>query len=81
MSTHDDFDWSAPPLSSEDQRLIDAYVRAGRFLDDLPYTAEFDKLVLGLGEPDNQESRHFIFRRLLNLRKMGRLPRLSMVAP
>jgi len=71
------FNWEAPPLSAEDERLVDAYVRSRRALDDLPYTPEFDKIVTEISPTDTSEARHAIFKRLLTLRKMGRLPRIA----
>ncbi len=68
--------WEAPPLAIEDQRLLEAYSRTGRSLDELPYTREFDDLVRQLNYPDTQENRHLVFQRLLRLRKAGWLPRL-----
>ena len=74
------FDWEAPPLSAEDQRLVEAYTHAGRALDDLPYTEQFEDLFARLGLKDTLENRHSVFKRLLRLRKTGRLPRLNVVA-
>jgi hypothetical protein len=71
----------APPLPLEDQALIDAYVEAGRSLDDLPYTPEFDRLVQTLNDNGDQRSKQELMRRLLNLRKAGRLPRTGRSAP
>jgi hypothetical protein len=73
------FSWNAPPISPEDQRLIDAYLRVRRAVDDLPYTPEFEQILQEIGAPHTPESRHDIFKRLLTLRKMGRLPRVSSV--
>jgi len=73
-------DWEAPPLSSEDARLIDAYVDLRRPLDELPYTREFDQLISKLALSDTLENRHSVFKRLLTLRKMGRLPRIGFLA-
>ena len=69
--------WDPPALSADDQRLIELYLRAGRSLDDLPYTQEFEAFFSQLGQSDTLESRHAIFQRLLRLRKTGRLPRLG----
>ena len=71
--------WSAPPLDAADRRLADAYLATGKQLDDLPYTDDFDKLCVRLGVELTNDARHQVYRRLLTLRKMGRLPRLSMV--
>jgi hypothetical protein len=70
--------WEAPPLSAEDQQLLEAYLKAGRSLDDLPYTQDFEDLFHQLNRyPDTQDARHFVFQRLLRLRKTGRLPRVG----
>ena len=69
--------WDAPPLAPEDQQLIDAYESVGRSVDDLPYTEEFDAVLRKLGYPETQEQRHSVFKRLLRLRKSGRLPHLG----
>jgi len=71
------FSWDAPPLSAEDERLIEAYLRGHRTLDDLPYTPEFDRLVAEVSQTDTPETRHALFKRLFTLRKMGRLPRVA----
>jgi hypothetical protein len=69
--------WRVGPLDADDRRLVDAYQQAGVPLDALPYTDAFERLVerLGHGEP-TRERMHDVFRQLLRLRKMGRLPRL-----
>lgn len=65
------------PLTSEDhdERLIAAYAAAGRTLDDLPYTEDFDRLY-ATATADGQSPRA-VFHRLHNLRKAGKLPRLG----
>lgn len=70
--------WKPPKLDPADQPLIDAYVLAGRFVDDLPYTEEFEALCARLGVASTNEARHEVFRNLLRLRKTGRLPRLDL---
>ncbi len=75
MSTS--FDWTLPPLDSADERLVEAYRAVGRPLDDLAYTPEFDSILRRLGVDATDEVRHSIYRRLLSLRKSGRLPRIS----
>ena len=47
------FDWTTEPLSAEDQKLVDAYRTIGRSLDDLPYTADFEKLRVAVGADDD----------------------------
>lgn len=80
MSSQYEFVWSPPPLSPEDQRLIDAYTRLGRAVDDLAYTPEFEELCRGVIDGEvNDTKRHHIFKRLLGLRKTGRLPRVGAV--
>ncbi|MFI4898487.1 MAG: acetylxylan esterase, partial [Phycisphaerales bacterium JB059] len=72
------FDTGAGTVAS-DEALIQAYTRAGRTLDALPYSEAFERLyaevhaALGEGAP----SRHDAFHRLHNLRKRGALPRLG----
>jgi hypothetical protein len=70
--------WKAPPLSTEDQRLIDAYVHAGRSVDELPYTPEFEQIARSLNvDLDDQRAMHLLFKRLVTLRKQARLPRIA----
>jgi hypothetical protein len=69
-----------------DELLISVYQRQGRTLDDLPYTAEFERIYQamvgdqGRGEPLGAMSRGDLFHRLHNLRKAGKLPRLGRAA-
>lgn len=72
----DEFQWEEKSLTDEDERLIRAYAHVGRPLDDLAYTEDFDKLLREAGIDEDDQERHRIFKRLLNLRKRGRLPRL-----
>lgn len=67
-------------MSTGDARLIDAYREAGRTLDDLPHTPEFDRIVAALREAGETRDAHAIFRRLHNLRKAGKLPALGLRA-
>ncbi len=68
--------WDAPPLSLEDQQLIDAYRQNGRTVDELPYTIHFDQLMENLGKKEaSLNEKHAVYQRLLYLRKSGRLPR------
>jgi cephalosporin-C deacetylase-like acetyl esterase len=70
---------TGPGTVASDEALIEAYQRAGRTLDALPYSEAFERLyaevreTLGEGAP----SRHDAFHRLHNLRKRGALPRLG----
>jgi hypothetical protein len=68
--------WEAPPLDPEDEALISAYVATGIPVDQLPHTNAITQLVEQLNKPQNDQSKHLVFTRLLRLRKMGRLPRL-----
>jgi hypothetical protein len=71
----DDF-WEIPPLSNEDQDLVNAYREVGVPLDQLPYTDSYDRLVEMLGMPNTNDQKFLLFQRLLRLRKQGRLIRL-----
>lgn len=68
---------AATPLSEDDQRLVDQYVNTGLSVDELPYTDDFDHLVESLRGAGDQRSNQEIYRRLLNLRKAARLPRVG----
>ncbi len=72
--------WELPPLAPEDQKLLAAYIQIGKPVDQLPYTPEFDELVKVLGLGENREVKNTLFQRLLQLRKKGRLPRLTRAA-
>lgn len=61
-----------------DAALIERYVAAGRTLDDLPYTEEFESLYAGLGR--GAGTRAGVFHRLHNLRKAGKLPKMGRAA-
>lgn len=65
-------------MSGEDARLIDAYREAGRTLDDLPHTPEFDRMLAALRDAGETRDAHATFRRLHNLRKAGKLPALGL---
>jgi hypothetical protein len=69
--------WDAPQLSPEDEAIVDAYRTIGRSLDDLPYTEDFDRLMDVLKRPREMDQMHFVFRRLMTLRKRGQLPRIG----
>ena len=75
-NAREDF-WRVTPLSGEDQELVNAYVRIGKPLDQLAYTKEFDELVKMLNRPNTEDQKWLVYRRLLQLRKTGRLPRLA----
>lgn len=56
--------------------LVEAYRAAGRTLDALPYTEEFERLCAAAGIDDRRAALHTLQR----LRKAGRLPRLGRAA-
>lgn len=66
----------APSRDSTDAPLVAAYERAGRTLDDLPYTPEWAALFTEVAAPTGLRERE-VFHRLHNLRKAGRLPRMG----
>lgn len=57
-----------------DAALIAEYQKVGRTLDDLPYTADFDRLLRGLQESSVGMPPRAALQRLQNLRKAGKLP-------
>lgn len=57
--------------------LVAAYVAAGRTLDDLAYTEEFESIYLAVGGEKSGKSRWEVLHRLQNIRKAKRLPRLG----
>lgn len=63
-----------------DAPLIAAYGEIGRTLDDLPYTADFERLfaVAAAARPGVQKRE--LFHRLHNLRKAGKLPKAGRAA-
>ncbi len=63
--------------SKEDQLLVSLYENAGRTVDDLPYTVAFEDLFAKYDKEHPGSTMQVVFRRLLNLRKAGRLPRLG----
>ena len=67
----------AQTLDDQDQALVRAYVAAGRTLDDLPYTAEFEAIFKAVGGEETGRDRRAVFHRLHNLRKAKKLPRLG----
>lgn len=72
--------WNAPPLSQEDEFLIEAYIKVGEPLDSLPYTDEFERLVKFLNKKPTRDNLRETHRRLLTLRKRGQLPRVGRYA-
>jgi TRAP-type C4-dicarboxylate transport system substrate-binding protein len=63
-------------LSDEDRRIINAYLSTAVPVDFLAYTEHFDRLYERLQGEGETRSKADIFRRLLNLRKRGQLPRM-----
>jgi len=64
--------------TNDDDLLTSVYQKLGRTLDDLPYTPQFDALYDAMyGALDDGPPRGVVFRRLHNLRKAGKLPRLG----
>ncbi|MEM9663188.1 MAG: hypothetical protein AAF937_12875 [Planctomycetota bacterium] len=66
-----------PDRAERDQAIVDAYAQAGRTLDDLPYTDEFETLMALVRETDADAVHRDVFHRLHNLRKAGKLVRLG----
>ena len=64
-------------FSSADQTLLnELYSDCPRTLDDLPYTAEFNRLhEQFIARTGKAVSRHDVWRALSNLRKASKLPR------
>ena len=71
---------AAEPLTVADQRLVAAYLKAARTLDDLPYTPEFDSIFESLGGEAGTRTRWEVLHRLQNLRKANKLPKLGRAA-
>jgi hypothetical protein len=69
-----------PPLPPEDERLVSAYTRLGRPVDDLPYTDDYEDMVRALQQQGDGRDAGSILRRLLRLRKAARLPRIGRLA-
>lgn len=65
------------PGSASDARLVDAYVRVARTLDDLPYTDDFEEVYVLAGGDAVWGGRRAAFRRLHTLRKAAKLPTLG----
>lgn len=73
-----DFSWLPPPLTREEERLVELYVQTGRSLDALPYTEEFERLVEKYQGDKSPEACREVWMQLLRLRKQARLPRTSL---
>jgi hypothetical protein len=64
--------------TSDDDLLISVYQKQGRTLDDLPYTEAFETIYQSMyGDAPDAPHRAEVFRRLHNMRKAGKLPRLG----
>lgn len=68
---------TSPIADAHDRALIEAYARAGRTLDDLPYTPEFDAILAQFRRVQPDATPRDVLQRLQNIRKAGRLPRLG----
>jgi hypothetical protein len=66
----------APPLSPDDQYLVDLYISQDRAVDALPYTDDFERLFVDFSKRFSR-TKHDVVQSLFNLRKAGRLPRLG----
>ena len=69
------------PVGDDTELLISVYLKQGRTLDDLPYTADFEAIYEAMYGPDGcdagQITRGAVIHRLQNLRKAGKLPKLG----
>lgn len=61
---------------SSDALLMKLYVEAGLPLDYLAYTEDFESLFENFSNTHPGWNRRDVFRRILSLRKQGKLPRL-----
>ena len=66
-----------PAQSAGDHLLVDAFVAAGRTLDNLPYTTDFDRLLERVRAKDAAHTAFTVLHRLQNLRKARKLPTLG----
>jgi len=67
--------------TNDDDLLTSVYQKQGRTLDDLPYTPQFEALYAALyGGAADAPPRRQVLRRLHNLRKAGKLPRMGAAA-
>lgn len=60
-----------------DDLLIQLYLERGKSADELAYTDDFEYIYSKLLEAKDTRTRSEVFRRLLTLRKTGRLPRVA----
>ncbi len=68
---------SAASPESLDAKIAAEYAYAGRTLDDLPYTPEFENLYRRVVGPGATPTPRELFHRLHNLRKAGKLPKVG----
>lgn len=68
---------NVPSLSEHDKLLVELYERAGRTLDDLPYTDDFDVICASVRAKFPEQKPRQVIDRLFRLRKAGLLPRLG----
>ena len=71
---------SDPDRTTKFDDLIIAYKQCGRTLDDLPYTDEFESLFASAQRTHPEMDKYQTFRRLHNLRKAGKLPKVGKAA-
>lgn len=62
---------------ARDEAIVRAYAAEGRTLDALPYTEAFERLYVAAGGDGAWGGPAAAFRRVHNLRKAGKLPRLG----
>jgi len=63
-------------LTTDDERVLDAYRSLGVPLDALVYTPEFKRLAREVGVSEDEHGLRQLWRHLLTLRKRGLLPRV-----
>lgn len=76
----EELQWQPFQLQPDDARLVDAYIRTGRSLDDLPYSPHMDDLLRAAGRKPSDDERRYVWKRLLSLRKRALLPRVFLPA-
>lgn len=62
------------PLDESDLALIDEYRKQAVPVDSLPYTEAFDRIFQRMQAMGDKRDKAAIYRRLINIRKSGRLP-------
>lgn len=71
---------NADELPPADSRLVHQYLREQRSLDDLPYSPEFERMIVAAALAGDRREPRQLFAKLQNLRKAGRLPKLGLTA-